>query len=373
MGLRTARHRRGDALADTLATCRTLARYATCAIPQAREEIARWRAAAARIPDRTLRAHALATIDDEALNAEAAAVFATTAPRRRRRAVIALTVAWQLLFDLLDTLTEQPADDPLANGRHLLQALVDTMTAAPIDGRRYFAASSTPAGDGGYLATLVATCRARISALPAIASVRPILTHEARRCVEAQAHTHAAALTGETTALRAWAAATTPSPELAWWEAAAAGVSSLTVHALLAAAADATTARPTAERLAAAYAASIAPLSTLLDSLIDHRGDRATGEFSYVAFYPAADRAAALAALARRGARLAPTLPRPRRHHAILVGLAAYYLAAGDPRDATTIGAPLQPAIGPALLVLRLRRRWARHRRERAAPRTLAR
>ncbi|MDO8213606.1 DUF2600 family protein [Conexibacter sp. CPCC 206217] len=362
------------ALVATAEMVAALARYTTTIVPRARAEIARWQQRAQRIPDAEARGLALSTVGEERLNAEAAAVFALLAPRRARHATTDLLVAWQLMFDYLDTLTERDVRDPLGTSLRLHRALVESFAhVGPI---------SDTAGDGGYLADLVATCRRRFWALPSARAVAGVAAREARRCGAAQSHTHAAMLRGELGELRAWARADLPdrrprrvgagavgisadrsAPLLEWWETAAAGISSLAVHALTAAAADPATTVAGARRIALAYA-DVCALSTLLDSLVDVDADNRSGNFSYVAQYPSAAAAAAgMARIAARSAADVRGLPRARTHGVIVAGLAGFYLsdegANGSPAARSAAAAVIEqlaPAVHPALALLRVRR-----------------
>jgi tetraprenyl-beta-curcumene synthase len=363
-----------------------LARYTATIVPRARAEISRWQPRAQRIPDPSLRDLALATLGEEHLNAEAAAVFALLAPRGARREVVELLVAWQLMFDYLDTITERDGDEPLRSSLALHRALVESLErpgardarvgargAGGAGGRRARAeqaARVTPPrdaeDDGGYLAELVATCRRRLWALPAAAAIVPAAEREARRCGEAQSHTHAAMLGGELGALRRWAREDRPGLGLQWWESAAAGISSLAVHALLAAAAVPGTTARDAERIARAYT-DICALSTLLDSLVDVDADSRTGNLSYFSQYPSpAAAAGGMRRLAARSAAGVARLPLSRVHRVIVSGLAGFYVSdEGARSNAATLAASdavltqLAPAVRPALVLLRARRALA--------------
>lgn len=350
------RHRLGHTAA-TSAMLIALTRYLTTIVPPARAEIARWRVAAAGIPNGELRQLATATINEEHLNAEAAAVFSLLAPRARRRAVVQLLVAWQLMYDYLDTISERDLPNPLERSLRLHQALIEsvqppgTSSTAQLD------------DDGGYLASLIETCRARLWALPAAVSIAPVAAQEARRCGQAQSHTHAAMLTGDHDPLQQWGAADRTEHGMEWWESAAGGVSSLAVHALLASAGDDAVQRVDALEIAYAYG-PICALSTLLDSLVDVADDRESGNFSFFALYPDEHAAAAgMTALASSSAAGTLALRRASTHRVIVAGLAAFYLSDAAARAspeaavaADAVIAELSPAVQPALRLLRVRR-----------------
>lgn len=338
-----------------------LVRYEAAVVPAARREIARWRRRAAAIPDPVLRRLALATIADEAPNAEAAAAFATLAPRAGRRAAVELLVAWQLLYDFLDTLGEQPSADPRRDGLALHGALAVALgAAAPVAG---FYAHHPRDDDGGYLLALATACRERFAALPAAAAVAPAARAAADRCAHAQSHVHAALRDGDYDAARAWALAQEGADGYAWWEVLAGGVSDLAVLALLATATDPAATRADAAAVAGAYWPHVCVLSTLLDGVVDAGADVERGGRSYLLDCSGGPiPAARVRRAARRSAAATATLRRRGAHAAVTAGVAAFYATAPGARDAHVAAtiAPaldaLRPAATPLLAALRLRR-----------------
>lgn len=330
-GLPPARQGRRDAFALPL----TLWRYWATAYPCARRELRAWRRRAVAIPDSTLRAHACATLRDEDGNAAGAALLALAAPPARREQVVRLLVALQVMYDYLDTLTEQPVADPLATARRLHRALIDLLDEAPPPADWY--AGYPHRDDGGYLATLVATCRELLATLPSRTVVAPGVRRALGRAGESQARNHAAML-GATgvTALATWAAAQgAPEWELQWWELAAAAGSSLAAHALLAAAADPSLTPAAAAQLEAAYWPWTCALNTLLESVADRGADAVTGNHSYAGRYASREAAAErLAAIAARATATTGALPDARHHRTVLAAMACWYLAA--PRTGVT-------------------------------------
>lgn len=333
--------------------------------PHAYRELWRWRRMAARIPDPVLRRDALSSLRAKHRNAEGAAAFAILAPRRRRPEVTRLLVALQSMFDYLDTLSEQPAADPLANGRQLHRALECALTpgAAHVD---YYARH--PRGDdAGFLRAYVERCQALVERLPGYAAAAPAVRVAAALAAEGQSLNHAG-LFGTHDALARWARAQTPAgAELSWWETASAAVSTLTIHALLAEAADTTLTRVQATRLSDAYFPWITGLGTLLDSVVDRLEDSATGNHSQIGYYRSeAEAAERLGLLAERAIALAASLGQGDRHQVIVAGMACYYLAtpAAATPDARAVAEHVLEALGalapPALLVFRLRQLAAR-------------
>jgi tetraprenyl-beta-curcumene synthase len=269
----------------------------------------------------------------KARNAEAVAVFATLVPRRRRAAVVRAIVALQVAIDLRDESEESGAE-----------------------------------ADTERLKRLEERWRREVERLPSYEAVRPRLKGAIERCVQGQLHTHRAA-EGDSAALRSWAEGLPNSSGYRWWEAAAGASSSVTAHALIAAAASERTSDADADAIDAAYNPPIGALTVLLDDLVDLEADRAAGEHNYLGYYTDAEEAAErLAQIAAQAERASAHLPRRDRHRAILAGVAAHYLS--DRRAGTafagTIRERILGALGPATRFLasfsRLRRRRQRKR-----------
>lgn len=355
---------------ELVALARVMARFWLVVFPRARAELERWRERAAAIPDRDLRAQALATLDSERLSVAGAALFATTAPIRRNRALVRALVAYQVICDYLDTLAEQPAADPVSNGAQLHRALVDAVGDGPL--ADHYRLHAAPA-DGGYLAALIGACREGCAALPAYEAVRaPALREAARNAV--QGINHAPAGVREP-ALRRWAEqqrAHDATGDASWFELSAAGSSSLAVLALIAAAAEPAADAALAARVRDAYFPWVEALSTVLDSVADREQDLRDGELSFVSRYPS--RAAArerLAQLTLRAIAGVRDLPRGERHAVLVVGMVAMHssepgawLPWAQPLTRAVLDAAGSPATQPLLALLRAWRRLrARGRR----------
>jgi tetraprenyl-beta-curcumene synthase len=355
----------GRAARDALALVETLGSYWLTVFPLARRELRGWQARAAAIPQPSLRAIACRTLADEGLNAEGAALFATLAPVGRRRAATRLLVAFQVMYDYLDALTERPTPEPLRSSRQLHRALLAALGApAPAGGYFTYCGIAAGDGDGGYLTELIASCRAIFCGLPGAGEAMPYAMRAAVRSAEGQSHSHAAAFTPEHELVR-WAARETPAGlDLRWWETAAAAESSLLIHALLASAAGRDFSASCATSIAAAYWPWVTGLNALLDDLIDTAEDAAEGTHSYVGRYRSpAQTARRLAAMATAASDAIARLPQHRRHAVIFAAMTSYYLAAPQTRDATiapvarTVAEHVGMDLRPLLAMIRLRRR----------------
>jgi tetraprenyl-beta-curcumene synthase len=336
-------------------------------LPIVRAELRGWERAAAAIPDPQLREQALATLRGERLSAVGASLFATTVTRHVAVLVRTL-VAYQVICDYLDTLSEQPASDPIANGAALHRALADALSpGAPAEDWYRLHATRD---DGGYLAALVTTCRAGCEALAAYPRVREAACREARRN-EVQGIKHGPG-PGREPRLRAWAATQGEGcADTSWFELVAAASSPLAALALLASAADPATTPADVEATRACYFPWIEALSTLLDSLADREQDRTLGELSLVDQYESpAVAAARLCELTRRAIARAGVLPNGERHVVLVVGMIAMHLSdrpawlpAAQPTTRAVLRSSL-PTLTPVLLLLM--RTWRRIGAERA-------
>jgi len=363
---------RGSRARELAALTATMTRFRRLVLPLVRVELRRWERAAAAIPHPELRAQALATLDRERLSVAGAALFAATTPRPRDRTgreLVRALVAYQVLCDYLDTLSEQPCLDPVANGAQLHRALADAVGDGPLaDHYRLHPVRA----DGGYVAALVSACRDACGALPAYAPVRAAACGEASRNA-VQGINHAPAGVREP-ALRAWArgaGADGDAGDASWFELAAASSSSLAVLALIAAAADPATTTASAERVRRAYFPWIEALSTLLDSVADRERDLRTGELSFVSEYPTQAAAVArLGELAARAVAAARALPHGERHVVLVAGMIAMHLSAAGarlPAERPATRAVLRAADTVAMpLLLPLLRGWRRARAARA-------
>jgi tetraprenyl-beta-curcumene synthase len=277
---------------ETGAALAALFAYLTTVLPRVRRELRRWRRLAEAIPDPERRRRALAALEEKRSNVEAVAVFATLAPRRRRRAVLRAIVPLQLAIDYRDVLEEAGVAD------------------APPD-------SFLTALDTGWVreAERLAGCGA----------VAPTLRAAVERCAEGQRRTHAAAA-GDRDGLQRWAEGL-PAPDgYRWWEIAAGASSSVAAHALIALAADPEASAGAATRVDAAYHPPVGALTVLLDDFVDQEADCEAGEHSYLAYCEGAEEVTErLGTITRRAAAQLEQLPRASRHRAILSGVAAFY------------------------------------------------
>jgi tetraprenyl-beta-curcumene synthase len=335
-------------------------RYWRTVAPIADAQIEHWRGCADAIADAPTRSLALAKLDDERFNAEAGAMLATFAPAPHRPRVVEGIVALQLLFDLLDGLSELPSEQPIADGEQLFAVFTEALNADPLKAFD----PSLPAAE--YTHRLASTARRALMELPTAGAVLGSAHAAASRAAAAQLHMHAAPRLG-IAQLQSWAETLTAETALPWRELTAGAASSvLCVHALIAAGADASTTPAQAADRDRAYF-SICVLLTLLDSLTDHERDLRDGRLGYVDLYDDSEQLSRALddSLARADAH-ARRPPEPARKLMMLAAVVAYYASAPGAKEGIAaehvarLRQGLQPLIAPTLLVMRL---WRAKRR----------
>jgi tetraprenyl-beta-curcumene synthase len=340
-------------------------RYWTTVAPVVRTQLRRWESRARTIPDPTLRAIALRNLREEGFNAEAATTLATLTPRARRAAAVEAIAALQIMYDYLDGILEQPAADPLRNGRQLLRALSNVFT----DGEHDYYRLNPRSQDGGYLQALVATARDALAGIPMNSTLTATARQVVKRCAEGQARAHATTNLG-TAQLEDWARREAVCTVLDWRDFLAGALTSvMTVYALIATAGECTS--PAQVTAVDNTYLAIGALCTLLDSLVDRDHDLASESWGYRDLWCdrtlLAERATHITRVAATHAR---ALPHPGHHLMTLVGAVAYYTSA--PTATSEFARPvtrriqreLCPLILPTLALLRAwraaKRLWGR-------------
>jgi len=347
--------------------------YSVTIFPSAARELGRWRAKASSIPNAVLRRLALDALRKPG-NMLGAALFAVLAPRNERARAVRALVALQGGYNYLDVLAEQPSPDPVGNGRQLHRALLAALASSPegegdpygLPAHAHAPGATGEAGDaygdyyahhphrqdGGYLLEMVETTRTCLRALPSYALVAPAARAAASRIVHFQSF-NLGVHQGGHDGLQSWAREQTPAnSELRWWETAAAGGSSLAIHALIALAAQPELDPAEVTTIERAYFPWIGALHTLLDSMVDVAEDRRDGQRNLLSYYASpAVAAARMGWIAVRAQAHVRTLAHADAHEMILATMASYYLSAPQVStpQARAIGHSVTDAAGPMI------------------------
>jgi tetraprenyl-beta-curcumene synthase len=314
-------------MVHTVAFASAARRYWLGVFPCAHGELRHWQMRAGEILDPALRKLAVEAQCTKRDSLEGAVAFATFAPRASRHMVIRALTAYQVAFDYIDTLSEQPNADPIANGHRLNEALLHALETGGSHPDYYAHHSSHE--DAGYLRDLVDTCRTALNRLPSYTAITELIRTATARVVSYQALNHGDAQ-GSLDAFNRWARVQTKqSMDLRWWEAGAAAGSPLPVFALIAAAASPTTDARDAAAVESAYFPWIASLNSLLDNLIDRHEDAADGQRNLIDYYASpAEAATRLQTLAKRAVSCTKALADGEHHTMILAAMASFYHAA---------------------------------------------
>jgi tetraprenyl-beta-curcumene synthase len=337
-------------------------RYWLSVFPRAAREISRQRTLANRIPDPALRHLALQALVRKRGNLEGAAVFAALVGRASRPHVVRALVGAQAICDYLDLLAEQPNRDPVANGYRLHRALLVATT--PDESHCEYYLNHTHGEDGGYLQGLVESVRESLSRLPLLSLVLEPMRRAAERVALYQSFNHGDTR-GSYEPFERWASAETlTSSGLRWWETGAGAGSTMTLYVLIASAADPGLRCFDMTAIENAYFPWIGALHSLLDSLVDHEEDIATGERGLIDYYSSPlDAATRMRAIAREALNRAAALPQGARHKLIVAAMTSFYLCELSNRDsphARLVAPSVLDALGslaaPTMAILSARR-----------------
>jgi tetraprenyl-beta-curcumene synthase len=287
--------------------------------------VRRWRELAREIPDAPIREDALSALSRKRGQTDGAALFSIL-PRARNPTLLRLLVAYQVIWDFLDSASERGAISGQANGRQLHLALIDALDPdRPIsDYYRHH-----PWGnDGGYLRTLVMVCRDNCARLPSHPRVRRVVVHEAIRA-QVLAINHEPDSRRRDSMLKVWAATEFPKGhEASWFELSGAASAGLTIFALLALASNPTCSDGEIARTHNAYFPWAGILATMLDSYVDQAEDAATGDHVYISHYPTQELATQhICVLMERCLRDAHLLEDGEKHILIIASMVAMYLS----------------------------------------------
>jgi tetraprenyl-beta-curcumene synthase len=319
--------------------------YWLSVFPDACREARAWRMRASMIPDPGLRRLALETHVRKRGNLEGAAAFAAFVQPASRYATVRALIAYQAIFDYLDTLAEQPSDDPTANGRRLYRALLAAI--APDEPQvDYYAHRRRGDDDGGYLAALIEACREALRALPSFAAIAEPVRRATERVAVYQSLNHGDGH-GRHDAFDRWArSAGKAHVGLRWWETGAAAGSTLDLFALIAAAGEPALEPGVAETLGTAYFPWVGALHSLLDSLADREEDAAMGRRGLIDYYSSPDEAARrIATIASEAMSRVGELPKGHNHALIVAAMTSFYLC-----DLSTSSSPYARLAVPLVL-----------------------
>ncbi|HEX3391379.1 MAG TPA: DUF2600 family protein [Solirubrobacteraceae bacterium] len=283
-----------------------------------------WQVAAGSIPDPSIREDALEALKNKRGNIDGAALF-WILPALRHKDLLSLLVAYEIMCDFLDSVSERGAAAGLENGRQLHLAFTEALDPrVPMsDYYRYHPWRD----DGGYLRLLVELCRTICVRLPSYVAIRPTLVRAAT-LAQVQGLNHELDPVLRDRALRQWVAREFADRlGLAWYELSGAASTWISVLALLAIASDPGRCSQEAVDTYAAYF-WVCLAATVLDSYVDETEDRASGDHNYFGHYATEEEGLARAAeIVSRAAGETQMLRDGDRHAVIVACMVALYLS----------------------------------------------
>jgi tetraprenyl-beta-curcumene synthase len=304
------------------------AREISWGLPVVSREVRYWRTLAKGISEPAIRHDALTSLERKRGQTDGAALFSIL-PAARDVSFLRFLVAYQIMWDFLDSAHERAADQ--ANGRQLHLALIDAVAPTrPI--ADYYALHPWRA-DGGYLRALVEVCRGCCAALPSYPRVHSLIVGEATRA-QVLAINHDPDPDRRDAGLRAWAATHFPDGHDAlWFELTGAASAGLATFALLALACDPACDSSEITRTYAAYSPWASAVACMLDSFADQLEDAENGDHSYLAHYSSPESATEhICRLVTRCMRQQRLLQNSEKHLLIAASMVALYLSKDSAR-----------------------------------------
>jgi tetraprenyl-beta-curcumene synthase len=308
------------------ALARAVTRELLWGLPAVAREVHCWREIAERIPDAAIREDALSALASKRPHIDGAALFSIL-PRARSPGLLRLLVAYEVIWDFLDSVNERGAAAGQANGRQLHLALIDALDPTRPISEDYYRYSPWRE-DGGYLRALVMVCRECCEQLPSFERVRELVIAEAIRG-QVCAINHDLNPRRRDAMLKAWVASEFPEGhEASWFELSAAASTDLTIFALLALASEPACSDGEIALIGNVYFPWASGLAALLDSYVDQVEDIANGDHSYIAHYPSSELATqSICLLIRRCLHETRALRNSEKHILIAASMFAMYLS----------------------------------------------
>jgi tetraprenyl-beta-curcumene synthase len=290
--------------------------------------VSRWKALALEIPDGPIREDALSALRDKRGQTDGAALFSIL-PRARNLSLLRLLVAYQIIWDFLDSVHERAPNR--RNGEQLHLALVDALD--PQQPIRDYYLHNPWREDGGYLTALVTVCRDCCGGLPTYEHIRPLLVREAVRA-QVLAVNHDLDPHSRDVSLETWANEEFPeNREASWFELTGAASAGLAIFALLALATETACDNTEIASTLSAYFPWASAVAAMLDSYADQAEDAKTGDHSYVAHYPTPEIAIEqIGLLVRRYLVEVGALRSREKHILIATSMSALYLSKDSAR-----------------------------------------
>ncbi|MBB6450209.1 tetraprenyl-beta-curcumene synthase [Geomicrobium halophilum] len=251
-------------------------------LPLAHEYLDGWRQKAETIPNDELREQALASIEKKAFHCEGGAVYGLLAGDEGRK-VIRFIVAYQTISDYLDNLCDRSTSLEERDFRSLHQSMHHALT--PGERTENYYKYREDQDDGGYLTSLVKTCREVLEELPGFLDVQKAMQQLAGYYCDLQVYKHIEK-EKRVERLENWFSMhKNDLPSMTWYEFSACAGSTLGVFCLAAYASHDRMLSKEVNDIKKGYFPWVQGLHIMLDYFIDQEEDREEDDLNFVFYY----------------------------------------------------------------------------------------
>lgn len=251
--------------------------------PVVEQELKGWQRRAERIPNPELRKQALDSINNKRFHCLGGAVFSLLSKDMWKEA-IRFIVAYQTISDYLDNLCDRSTSLDPKDFECLHGAMKDALSLKSTYQNYY--AFREDQDDGNYLADLVKVCQDTLKKIDNYDMIYGQLSKLESMYSNLQVHKHVKA-SERIPRLTAWFEENKEhSPDLTWYEFAAATGSTLGIFCIVSYALSRKLTSKTADAIYEAYFPYVQGLHILLDYYIDQQEDIDGGDLNFCSFYP---------------------------------------------------------------------------------------
>ncbi|MBT2217040.1 DUF2600 family protein [Virgibacillus dakarensis] len=295
--------------------------------PAVKQELAYWTERAQQIPNKELRAQALASIASKRFHCQGGSVYALLAHKRWREAA-RFIVSYQTISDYLDNLCDRSTSMDPADFRLLHKAMEDALTPGKTI-KNYYALRDEQE-DGGYLADLVRTCQQIIQQLAGYSVIQHEVLELERLYSDLQVHKHVA-LEERIPRLINWYEKENSCDSLSWYEFSAAAGSTLGIFCLVSYSLGGQSAPELTKWVYTSYFPNMQALHILLDYYIDQQEDEQEGDLNFCSYYSSREKMKErFIYFIKETDKHVQSLPDRKFHQLVHHGLVGLYLA--DPK-----------------------------------------
>lgn len=251
-------------------------------MPAVHARLTYWRKRAGAIPNRELKAQALASIEQKTFHCEGGAIIALTALGKKNDA-IRFIVAYQTISDYLDNLCDRSTSLVPEDFAALHEVMTDALTPGATP-RQYYRFREDQ-DDGGYLVELMQACQSVLQKVPNYAIIQPYLLALCDYYCDLQIHKHVRNDEREARLQNWFEQHRDLLPEMDWHEFSACAGSTLGIFCLVSYAMRDDFEQAHAKMIWDGYFPYIQGLHILLDYFIDQDEDRAGGDLNFCFYY----------------------------------------------------------------------------------------